>query len=81
MRTVFLRRAAALLLALICCLSVLPAMAETFPLSGYATTNLNVRQQPSASATVLVTIPSGDMALITGESGNYYVVPYEGRQG
>ena len=81
MRTVFLRRAAALLLALICCLSVLPAMAETFPLSGYATTNLNVRQQPSASATVLVTIPSGDMALITGESGNYYVVTYEGRQG
>ena len=81
MRTVFLRRAAALLLALICCLSVLPAVAETFPLSGYATTNLNVRQQPSASANVVLTIPSGDMALITGESGNYYVVTYEGRQG
>ena len=81
MRTFFLRRAAALLLALACCLSVLPAVAETFPMSGYATTNLNVRQQPSASATVVLTIPSGDMALITGESGNYYVVTYEGRQG
>ena len=81
MRTLFLRRAAALLLALVCCLSVLPAMAESYPLSGYATTNLNLRQQPSASGKVLLTIPSGDMALITGESGNYYIVTYEGTQG
>ncbi len=81
MRTFFLRRAAALLLALVCCLSVLPAVAEIYPLSGYVTTNLNLRQQPSASAKVVLTIPSGDMALITGESGNYYVVTYEGKQG
>ena len=81
MRTFFLRRAAALLLALVCCLSVLPAVAEIYPLSGYVTTSLNLRQQPSASAKVVLTIPSGDMALITGESGNYYVVTYEGKQG
>ena len=81
MRTFFLRRAAALLLALVCCLSVLPAVAEIYPLSGYVTTNLNLRQQPSASAKVVLTIPSGDMALITGESGNYYIVTYEGKQG
>ena len=81
MRTLFFRRAAALLMALVCCLSVLPAVAESFPLSGYTTTNLNVRQKPSASAQVLFTIPSGDMALITGEDDLYYIITYEGQQG
>lgn len=81
MRTFFFRRAAALLLALACCLSVLPAVADSYPLSAYTTTNLNLRQQPSDSAKVTLTIPSGDMVLITGESGNYYIVTYEGTQG
>ena len=81
MRRLFFRRAAAMLLALACCLSVLPVRAENYPLSGYATTNLNLRQQPSGSASVLLTIPSGDMALITGESGDYYIVSYEGKLG
>ena len=81
MRTTFLRRAAALLVALACCLGVLPAGAESYPLSGYATVNLNLRQEPSSNGKVLLTIPSGDMALITGESGNYYIVTYEGTMG
>ncbi len=81
MRRLFFRRAAAMLLALICCLSVLPAMAESYPLSAYATANLNLRQQPNGTASVLLTIPSGDMVLITGENGDYYVVTYEGKQG
>ncbi|MBR5110467.1 MAG: peptidoglycan-binding protein [Clostridia bacterium] len=81
MRTLFFRRAAALLLAAVCCLSALPGIAETYPLSAYTTTNLNLRQQPSDTGTVLLTIPSGDMALINGESGKYYIVTYEGTQG
>ncbi|MBR3015876.1 MAG: peptidoglycan-binding protein [Clostridia bacterium] len=81
MRTLFFRRAAALLLAAVCCLSALPAIAESYPMSAYTTTNLKLRQQPSDTGTVLLTIPSGDMALINGESGNYYIVTYEGTQG
>ena len=81
MRTLFFRRAAALLLAAVCCLSALTAIAESYPMSAYTTTNLNLRQQPSDTAKVLLTIPSGDMVLINGESGKYYIVTYEGTQG
>ena len=81
MRTLFFSRAAALLLALACCLSALPARAESYPMTAYTTTNLNLRRQPSDRAEVALTIPSGDMALITGESGTYYIVTYEGVQG
>ena len=81
MRTKFFRRAAALLLALACCLSALPARAESYPMTAYTTVNLNLRRQPSDKAEVALTIPSGDMAVITGESGAYYIVTYEGVQG
>ncbi len=81
MRTCLLRRVPALILALVCCLSLLPGRAETYPLTAYTTASLRLRQQPSTSASVLLTIPSGDMVLITGESGTYYIVSYEGTQG
>ena len=81
MRTLFFRRAAALLLALACCLSALPVRAESYPMTAYTTVNLNLRRQPNDNAEVVLTIPSGDMAVITGESGAYYILTYEGVQG
>ena len=81
MRSTCIRRALALMLALVCCLSVLPVHGESYPLLAYTTASLRLRQRPSTDATVLLTIPAGDMVLITGESGNYYIVTYEGTQG
>lgn len=81
MRSTCLRRALALALALVCCLSVISVQSENYPLLAYTTASLRLRQRPSTAATVLLTIPAGDMVLITGESGNYYIVTYEGTQG
>ena len=81
MRIDVLRRFSALLIACILALSALPALGETYPLTAYTTAALRLRQQPSSSATVLLTIPAGDMVIITGESGSYYIATYEGVQG
>ena len=81
MRLTWIRRLLAIALALACCLSALPVQGESYPLLAYTTASLRLRQRPSPDATVLLTIPSGDMVLITGESGNYYIVEYEGTQG
>ena len=81
MRTVFIRRVCALLTAAALLLGAVPALGETYPLTAYTTAALRLRQQPNSSATVLLTIPGGDMVVITGESGSYYIAVYEGVQG
>ncbi|MBR3739868.1 MAG: peptidoglycan-binding protein [Clostridia bacterium] len=81
MRTVFLRRVCALLTAAALLLGAVPALGETYPFMAYTTSALRLRQQPNNSATVLCTIPSGDMVVITGDSGSYYIAVYEGVQG
>ena len=81
MGTVFIRRVCALLTAAALLLGALPALGETYPLTAYTTAALRLRQQPNDTATVLLTIPSGDMVVITGESGSYYIAVYEGVQG
>ena len=81
MRTVFIRRVCALLTAAALLLGAVPALGETYPFTAYTTAALRLRQQPNSSATVLLTIPGGDMVVITGESGSYYIAVYEGVQG
>ncbi len=81
MRTALLRRFCALLAAAVLLLGALPGVGETYPLTAYTTAALRLRQQPSGSALVLTTIPAGDMVVITGESGAYYIAVYEGVQG
>ncbi len=81
MRTFSLRRLFALLLALALLCPALPALGENYPLTAYTTASLRLRQQPNGNATVLLTIPAGDMVVITGESGGYYIAVYEGVQG
>ena len=75
------RRLIALIAALILCLPALPALAESYPFVAFATNSVNIRKQPSDAAAILDAIPQGDAAIITGESGNYYIVVYEGHQG
>ena len=81
MRIHQLRRFCALLTACVLLLGALPALGETYPLTAYTASSLRLRQQPNSSATVLLTIPAGDMVIITGESGSYYIATYEGVQG
>lgn len=76
-----IRKLTALLLALICSLTALPIQAETYPFVAFTTDSLRLRHRPSDDATVLLTIPARDAVVITGESGNYYIVLYEGTQG
>ena len=80
MRTVIVR-VCAFLTAAVLLLGAVPALGETYPFTACATEALNLRQSPSSSAKVLATIPAGDMAVITGESGSYYIAVYEGVQG
>lgn len=80
MRNVIVR-VCAFLIAAVLLLGAAPVLGETYPFTAYATDALNLRRQPSSSAAVLATIPAGDMAVITGESGSYYIVVYEGVQG
>ena len=82
MRSALLRRFCALILAAVLLAGALPAaLGESYPLTAYTTASLRLRQQPNASAGVLLTIPAGDMVVITGETGGYYIAYYEGVQG
>ena len=81
MRTALFRRFCAFALACALLFAAFPAVGEAYPLTAYTTASLRLRQLPSGTATVLLTIPAGDMVVITGESGSYYVVIYEGVQG
>lgn len=58
--------------------------ATTAPTTGTVVTsggNLNMRSAPSASASVIATIPNGSTVTILGESGNWYQISFGGRTG
>lgn len=74
-------RFVSLALALICCLGVLPARAETYPTTAYADESVVLFEQASLTSRALVTIPKGDMAILMGEAGGYYLAIYNGTQG
>ena len=81
MRTARLTRIIACILALCCALSlwILPAAGENR--LAYTAASLRLREKPSDTATVLFTIPAGGVVVVTGESGNFYAVVYEGVSG
>lgn len=81
MKKCLLRRLAALLMACLMLTALLPAQAEVYPYVAFTTASLRLRRQPADSAETLLTIPAGDAVMITGESGNYYIAVYEGKQG
>ena len=81
MRSRLIRQLLALVLAFVCCLPAGHVMGEEYPYTAYTTAALRLRQQPSENAAVIVTIPLGDAVLITGETGNYYILLYEGKEG
>jgi len=75
------KRTLAFLLTLIMIVSAFPAVAAQYPCAGFTTADLNMRKSASTKGTLITVIPKGDAVYITGESGLFYIVEYEGRQG
>ena len=72
--------AAALIVALL--LVMVPSLgSEAYPFVGYTTDSLRLRDKPSGTAEVLLVIPKGESLSVTGVSGSYYIVEYNGRAG
>jgi len=76
------KRALAVFLCVLTLISVFPsAVAVTYPCTGFTTADLNMRKRASTSSDLIRVIPEGDAVYITGESGLFYIVEYEGRSG
>ena len=71
---------AALLICALLLSSALPALAD-FPFQGLVTAATPLRKSASSGAQTLLTLPAGDSIYITGESGSYYIVEYDGVTG
>jgi len=68
----------ALLLAVLAC----TALAESYPFTGVVNDDTNMRRTPNSSqSNVIARIPEGDTVTVTGASGNFYRVEYDGKTG
>lgn len=77
-----IKRTLALWLSVLILLSCFPAaVAAQYPCTGFTTAELNMRKRASTGSDLVKVIPEGDAVYITGESGLFYIVEYEGRQG
>lgn len=78
----FVRRLSCLALALVLIVGALPAArAESYPFIGYTTDSLRLRDGASTKAGVILTMARGSALLVTGETGDFYIVQYEGTNG
>ena len=69
--------AALLVIALlISCVSF--ALAADYPFAATLKTSGTLRKSASESSSALAVLPAGDAVYVTGESGNYYIVEYDG---
>jgi len=77
-----MKRTMAFLLSVIMLLGIFPAaLALDYPCAGFTTADLNLRKRASTGSDLIKVIPEGDAVYITGESGLFYIVEYEGRSG
>lgn len=76
------KRALCIFLCALTIIGIFPvAVAASYPCTGFTTADLNLRKRASTSSDLIKVIPEGDAVYITGESGSFYIVEYEGRQG
>ena len=72
--------AALLICALLCSLAPF-ALAQDYPCTGTLKGAAVLRKSAAESAAVLAALPAGDAVYVTGESGSYYIVEYDGMAG
>ena len=76
------KRALCIFLCALTIIGIFPAaVAASYPCTGFTTADLNLRKRASTGSDLIKVIPEGDAVYITGESGSFYIVEYEGRQG
>ena len=76
------RRGLCALLCLVLALScALPGGAETYPFVFITSGEMVLRQSAGTDGGVAATVPHGEAVLVTGETGDYYAVSYEGTSG
>lgn len=77
-----MKRAIACLLTMAMILSLyIPALGTQYPCAGFAARDLTVTRSASAAGETLYTVPAGDAVYITGDSGDYYIIEYDGQPG
>ncbi len=81
MKRDMLKKAAALLLALAICLSLIPAGAENYPFAGVTTVNLRMRAGASTSSSVMCELPRGTLVTVTGRKNDFFVISVNGKNG
>ena len=76
------KRAVSFLMALLLLLGSIPvALAVQYPCIGFAVTGTSLRRSTSSQGETVASVRAGDALYITGESGSYYIVEYEGKLG
>lgn len=77
-----MKRSFAFLLTMAMLLSLcLGAAGAQYPCVGFAARELTVTRSASATGETLYTVPAGDAVYITGDSGDYYIIEYDGQPG
>lgn len=78
----FMKRMTAVLLAAALMLSLCStALGTEYPCTGFAAYQLTVTRSASATGEALFTVPAGDAVYVTGDSGEYYIIEYDGQAG
>ena len=79
-----LLRAAVILGVLLCLVFAIGGADARADSEGAATVTasaLNLRSEPSTSSAIIACVPRGTVVLVTGESGDWYAVNYQGHSG
>ena len=77
-----MKRSFAFLLTMAMLLSLcLGAAGAQYPCVGFAARELTVTRSASATGETLYTVPAGDAVYVTGDSGDYYIIEYDGQPG
>ena len=74
---------AAVILGIVLCLTVavgaVSARADSQGAATVTASALNMRTEPSTSSAIVTCLPRGTVVLVTGESGSWYQVWYNGQ--
>ena len=71
-----------LLAMVLVALLVCTALAESYPFTGTVNAETNLRRTPKSNeSNVIARVPEGEVVQVTGASGNFYRIEYDGQTG